>query len=78
MGVANDELLAELYPQLRELPAPMCNGAVNMEELSLILAGQVACGRNAAAHAGCLGQLPEHLAAIAALQVPLLPVGERT
>lgn len=33
MGVASDELLLELYPQLRDVPAPMSNGAVNMEEL---------------------------------------------
>ncbi|MGN0078814.1 MAG: ABC transporter substrate-binding protein [Coriobacteriales bacterium] len=33
MGVASDELLLELYPQLKEVPAPMSNGAVNMEEL---------------------------------------------
>ncbi|MGN0037679.1 MAG: FAD-dependent oxidoreductase [Coriobacteriales bacterium] len=37
----------------------------------------LACGQNAAAYAGCLRELPEHLAAIAALNVPLLPVGER-
>lgn len=33
MGVASDELLLELYPQLKDVPAPMSNGAVNMEEL---------------------------------------------
>ena len=32
-GVASDVLLRQLYPELADLPAPMQNGAINIEEL---------------------------------------------